>query len=402
LTGAAREALARLQRGERLAVLPFRGEAASQPLAGGFVGADDRERRAALEAALDALAAGGPTDLVAGLEAGARLLVGAPPGRERVLVLLTDGDPEDAPDEQGLARVGAALKAADVAFGALVVDMPAAVAVLRRRVAARDADVLPLDAPRGLAAALLEQLAGRRAAREQRRTGEPTALEATPGTWADLFPRGWLPRWQHDVEAAPGARLVARARWRSAVGGEGPFAAERTLGAGRSAALAWGPGAETDPAAAAALMAPLLVRLAGEVERGREAELDVEGRLRLRLPEARERGRLSLLADGRISALLEVEPGLYESEGPCPDAIDLRVRGEGFERRVRLAMRPPAEHRGVGSDAERLAAIARAGGGRLLGPEERVPLDARPAGVALAPWLLLAACMLLLVERRRA
>jgi|GEM_PF-2296732 len=407
LTRAAREALEGLQPGERLAVLPFRGAAQARPLAPGFVAAGDADRRAELERALSALVAGGPTDLGAGIRAAVALLEGAPnasgtgPG-ERRLLLLTDGDPDEAPDVQALRSLVPRLGAAQVRFAALVVGMPAAAEALRATLAARPEDVLLLEGTESLASRLLAQLARQRARAEEARLGRPALLEGAPGSWAALLPAEAALSWIHDVEPVEGALLVGRARLAGPNPRTAAFAGERGHGAGRVHALAWGPGAESDRVAAARLLAPLVARLAAEADRGVSAELDAQGRLRVLLAAQAGRGRLTLVVGPHTLDLLEIAPGLFESEAAPPDGEDARVRGPGFERVLRLPARPPAEHRGTGPDLERLRMLAEVGGGRLLVTGEEPPAAKRRLGVALTPVLLLLAAILLLVERRRA
>lgn len=407
LTRAAREALAGLQPGERLAVLPFRGTAQARPLDPGFVAAGDAVGRAELERALGAVVAGGPTDLASGIAAAIALLELASPaagtrGSERRLLLLTDGDPDESPDLAALRALVAPLGAAQVRFAALVVGMPVAAQALRATLAARPEDVQLLEGAEGLASRLLGQLARQRARAEETRLGRPAALEGAPGSWAALLPSETALSWIHDVEPVEGALLIGRARLAGPGGATTAFAAERGHGAGRVHALAWGPGAEPDPVAAARLLAPLVARLAAEADRGVSGQLDAQGRLRVSLAGEAGRGRVTLVVGLHTLDLLEIAPALFESETPLPDGEDARVRGPGIERVVRLPARPAAEHRGVGTDLERLRALAQAGGGRLLPAGEDPPQSGHAPGVALAPVLLLLAGILLLVERRRA
>ena len=69
---------------------------------------------------------------------------------------------------------------------------------------------------------------------------------------------------------------------------------------------------------------------------------------------------------------------------------------------MRSVARPPVEHRGVGVDDVALAALAAAGGGRRLAPGEAPPSLSEPASFPLAPFLLLLAAALFLLDRARA
>jgi Ca-activated chloride channel homolog len=406
LKAAARATLDALQPGERLAVLPFRGRAATEPLAPGFVAAGDAEAARTLEASLGALEAGGETDLVAGVGAALALLSARAGGHERRLVLLTDGDPDDAPDENGWRALRPRLESARVRFGAVVVGMRRLAEVLRTHVAPRPESVVLLAGTETLLPNVLRELARQRAESERGRLGAPVAVDASTGSWAALLPSGWSPAWVHDLEPHAEARVVARARFRDGAVAAAPFAAERTVGAGVVQALAWGADGPHEADGVALLLAPLARRLAAEGDRGLAADLDDEGRLEVRVPEATGAGALTLVGQRSLASLLEVAPGLFRSEEPVPDEDGLRVRGAtggaALERVLRLPVRPLAEHRGTGPDRARLAALAEAGGGRVLAPGERAPVGAPTPGPSFAPWLLLAACILLLWDRARA
>ena len=73
--------------------------------------------------------------------------------------------------------------------------------------------------------------------------------------------------------------------------------------------------------------------------------------------------------------------------------------GGARERPLRLPAQPGEESRGVGLDRSRMAAIAEAGGGRRLEAGEQPPAPERVPGRPLAPWLLLGACGLLILDR---
>jgi hypothetical protein len=253
---------------------------------------------------------------------------------------------------------------------------------------------------------LLRSMTRQRASAESERLAAPEAIDAATGTWADRLPRGWLPEWVNDVEAHPEARLLARVRWSQGPVREAPFAAERTVGAGRVHALAWGPGAVLDPTEGWNALVPLIDRLLSDSDRGLAADLDDEGRLTVRVPEAAGAGRLWLVDAHHRDELLEIAPALFRSVEAAPESDSLRLRGaEGStfaERTLRLPHRPPAEHRGSGPDLARLRALAEAGGGRVLAPGEAPPAPAPEPGPSLAPWLLLTACILLVLDRARA
>ena len=268
-------------------------------------------------------------------------------------------------------------------------------------------DVVDLRAGTRLAPATLRELAWMRTAAERDRLPAPSSIEASPGTWAALLPGSWRPGWLHDVESHAEGRVVARAHLSGVTSFAAPFAAERTVGAGAVHALAWGPDSSMEPGETARVLVPMVSRLLAEADRGMTADLLEDGRAQMRVPEATGAGALSLVARDRVDAMLEVAPGLFRSEAPAPDEDGLRVRGGpgvagGLERVVRLPVRPPAEHRGTGPDRARLLGIAEAGGGRLLAEGEPVPAGAPTRGPSFAPWLLLAACILLVFDRARA
>ncbi|MFM8980056.1 MAG: hypothetical protein ACKOSS_06300 [Planctomycetia bacterium] len=409
LAQAALEALAALQPGERLAVLPFRAASVAAPLAPGWLDAGAPAAREALRTALEALPAQGPTDLRAGVTGAIDLLAAQPEGTTRALVLLTDGDPDERPDAQALAGLRERLAAAGVRFSALVVGMPGTVQALRAGVAQRPEHVQLLGGSEALVAQLLERLARERAALEQEALGSGWSAQPGPGPQAAaLVALGEL-EGLHAVELAPGARLVAVAQQAgaaSAAQGVRPLAAGLTLGSGRVHALAWGPGSSAGPSAAAARLAPLVGLLAQEAERGLEAELAPDGGLRVAWPEGRGLGSATLGLDASAFPLLEVAPGLYAGAWPAglPAASDgmgatARLVAGGMERALRWPSRPAAEHRGVGVDVAALERLARAGGGGLLraGAEPQAPAQGRGLPTPTL-WLGLAAT-LLLVER---
>lgn len=406
LREAARTALRALAPGERLAVLPFTSQAAPRPLGPGFVAAGDAAAAEALERALASLTAGGATDLPGGVAGALDLLATRPAPSERRVLLLTDGDPDEAPDRAALAALAPRLTALGARFAALVVDMPRAVEALRATLAREPGDVQLLGDASVLPAWLRRGMAAQRTAAEGEGRGTPTALDPLEGSLAALLPASFVPQRVHALELHAEARMLGRVRLAGGRADEAVFAAERVRGAGRVLALAWGPALEREPERAAPALHALIVRLAAEADRGAPAHVDGTGRLTVRLPEAEGRGRL-LLRDGeRGGDLLEVEPGLFLSEGPVEAAGPLRVQAgpgaDARERALRLPAQPPPEHRGAGPDRERLAALAAAGAGRLLGPQEAVPVPARGPGAPLAPYLLLGAGILFVLERARA
>ncbi len=404
LVAALAELLPALRPGERLAVLPFAARAASAPLGPGFVAAGDAEAEAALLRALAGLVAAGPTDLAAGV-AGALDLLATQPGRgARSLLLVTDGDPDEAPDREALRALLPRLSALDVRFGALVIDMPRAVEALRATLARRPEDVQILASGRDASRALLARLSERRAEIERERAGRPERVEAAPGSWAAGLFAGWVPGATHVTALSPASRLLARALGGGAAPGEWPLAAERDLGAGVVRALAWGPGLEVPRGLHREALVPTLAEQARQADRGDAADLDEAGHLLVRLPAHAGAGRLSWVGGDAEGALLEVQPGLFRSEAPAPPEGPLRARPPppAPERVLRLPARPRPEHRGVGPDRAALLALAEVGGGRLLAPGEAAPRGGREPGPSAAPWLLVLACILLVLERAHA
>ena len=405
LQEAVRRAVQGIVPGERMAVLPFDRKPAAAFLAPGLLEAGDAVGLTTLLAELDALEAGGNTNLVAVLDDAIRRLSDVP-ARERRVLLLTDGDPDRAPDRAALQEVGRFARAQGVTLAALVVGDPTAVRVLRETVAVDPMDVQPLEDPQDLPLRLLHWLGSL-----QNRSAylpRPTRLVAASDVPDVEALTSFRPRELERLELAGdvGARLLVQAVYEDLPTRESPFAAERPVGAGRSVAVAWGPMFEKvrDRGDALARLQPWVDRLAARADRGLAAEVQ-DDRLRVRFPAAAGTGGIRARTPTSEVRLLEREPALFE--GPLPDGVDqgIWVRTEsadgppGRERSLRLPALPPAESRGVGPDLMRMAAIAEAGGGRRLAPGEQPPQPARKRGVPLAPWLLLAACALLLLDR---
>jgi len=398
LVRAARRVAESLRPGEQLAVLPFAAHPAPTLLPPGWVRAEDpASAHAALEEALDGLVSGGGTDLAAALLAGARFAADTDARARRVL-LLTDGDPDQRPDAQALAEVRQTLTALGVDASALVSGMPEVAARLRESLGGAPDAVLLLDAASEIPERILHEIA--RVRREAELLPRPLHVEWASGeTAVDLEPS-----FLQELEPAAQGRVVARATW-----GEGgrppvPFAARRAVGAGETLALAWGPEWEDDPQAAGRRLTPLVEALARSADRGVAA--DVEGdEVVVRLPGAKGRGRVGVEGAGPSGVLLEVAPGLFR--GPVPGgalpglSVVLPAAPGAAARRVplRLPALADPEHRGAGVDEDALVALAEAGGGSRLPAGSTPPPGDRPADTPLAPWLLLAAIMLLVVDR---
>jgi hypothetical protein len=383
------------------AVLPFRATAEGAPLAPGWVASGDATARDALATAVARVVPGGGTDLVAALVAGAKVLAARPGASRRLLVLATDGDPDHALSEASMAPARAALAAAGVEAAAVVRGDTRAAAALAS-VAGDPSRVAVVSATGEIPEAVL-RLFARARGREELVAG-PFAVTAEAGVEEGAALAALAPSRLHALEAAPGAVLLA-----TASGGGGhvrPFAAERRLGAGRVVSIAWGPaleGPEAVPAARAAV-APLLVAWARGADRGLSAEGDERG-LEIRAEAGKGSVRARRGGDGTPVDLLEAAPGVYRGPWPGlgeedPAPIEARV-GSGPWRAVRLPARPPVERRGCGVDAPALAALAAAGGGRLLAAGESSPPSKAPQRAPLAPWLALLAVALLVVDRAR-
>ena len=406
LKEAVRRTVQGLVPGERLGILPFRGEPDAGLLAPGVVGYGDASRREALLAAVDALEARGDTDLPAALRRAAER-VAALEARTRRVILLTDGDPDNPPSPEALTQVGTFLRERGIGFGAFVVGDDEAVQRLGRYVAAGPEDVVAVDRVETLPLRLLHALGARRHDKALVHVRRPAELRwAEPGDPALAPLPGLVPGALHALEVAgdAGAVGLARVQHEGADGYDLPFAGVRTVGAGRVVGLAWGPALEARhaarPAAVAALR-PWIQALASASDRGLRADLDGEA-LVVRWPAAAGAGRILAAAGGPATDLVEAAPGLFR--GPLPAGADagVLVRREaegGAVRPLHLPARPPAEHRGAGVDRAALQALAAAGGGRRLEPGEPGPAGTAPAGAPLAPWFLLLAGMLLVLDR---
>ncbi|MDJ0522358.1 MAG: VWA domain-containing protein, partial [Planctomycetota bacterium] len=242
LKNATRRALQGITPGERMAVLPFAGRPADKLLGPGVVTPGKDETLRAVLDALDGLEARGDTDLPLAIREAARR-VHAIEARERRVLLLTDGDPNNPPDADALKDTKLFLQERDVRFGAFVVGDDEAVARLRRHLAAAPEDVTSLEDAAELAGHLLHRVARLRARREIIPV-RPTRLSAsaTPPFSLD----GFLPRSVQQLEVAVdrGARTLLRAHYDDVEPRVTPLGAVRTVGAGEVAALAWGPAFE--------------------------------------------------------------------------------------------------------------------------------------------------------------
>lgn len=402
LKEATRRAVQGVAPGERLAVLPFAAEPAAALLPPGPLGTGENERAETLLEALDALEAGGTTDLPAAIEEAARRAATIQ-ARERRVLLLTDGDPDDPPDPARLRRTAAFLEDRGIRFGALVVGDEAAASLLRATLAGRPGDVQLLRDAADLPLGLLHRLGDLR--NRASRLPRPSRLRPAPGAAAPFALEAFRPReMQHlEVAADQGATALVVAAYDDAPPGRAPFAAHRRVGAGRVGALAWGPQLEAlrDRAALQAPLRPWIAALASSADRGLAADL-VDEEIVLRFPEARGAGSLAVRTAEGESRLVEQESGIFR--GPLPAGAEGGVRveaptGGAGPRPLRLPARPPPEHRGAGVDEARLQALAVAGGGRRLAPGVQPPAPGTAARPSLAPWLLLLACILLVLDR---
>ena len=390
LQDAAEQTIRGLVPGERLGVLPF--AAVPGPLLGpGFVDANDRAAQDTLRDAVRALRAGGQTNVPAAIRASVRVLA-REPARTRRVVLLSDGDPDNVLDAQALASAQEALVTGRVEFAAVVVRMRKAVEQLR----ALSPDVVFLRGSASLPTALAHSMASARGRRE--RIERPPVASVEPGAGLDALTSMSL-AWMHDVRTADHVQLLAAS-------GPAPLVAVRSVGAGQVTALAWGP--ETEAAgqprqAATRALAPLVAVLARRADRGLAASLDgidlvVQGPPGL--------GSLPLVGPGEDlrgverGTLLEEQPGVYRApEPPGAPPSGWWTRLPDGPRALQLPARPDPESRGSGVDMARMQQIARAGGGTVLRGISDWVAPAPRRGISLAPWLLLLATMLFVVER---
>ncbi len=403
LREAARSAVRGLAPGERIAVLPFAQAPDDTLLGPGFVERQD-DRRDALLDALDALRPEGDTDLLAAIRRGATYLT-EPPASERLVVLLTDGDPDHALDASDVRRVRSELDQAGVRFAALVVNDERAVDALLP-LAATPEHVKLLTSSSRLRTVLDEMIRARRL--DASRLPAPDVLDAgdLPGATGGLDIDGLRPAWVHVLEAHPSARVRVTAAWSDRSSTAVPFLASRAAGIGSGSvwALAWGPEAETDPKRvheANERLRGLVHRLAGRADRGIAS--DWEGsEVVVRMPEASGQGRLQASSGEATWDLVEAARGIFRGAPTRAPAGPIWVTAaDGVPRPLRLPARPPPEHRGVGLDEAAMARIAKAGNGVRLTDPQQVPRGAARSGPSLAPWLLLLTCILLVVDRVR-
>ncbi len=400
LKDAARRALQGLTPGERMAVLPFAGKPGANLLGPGVLRAGGGDEVRDALAALDELDARGDTDLPAAIREAARRVHGIE-ARERRVILLTDGDPDHPPDEAALASAAAFLAERGVRFGAFVVGDEEAVARLRRHLASgTPEDVQALDDAAGLTDSLLHRVAALRAQPERLpRPARLVAVGAVRPLFLPLAPRA-VQRLETAVDA--GAEAGVFAEYVDLEPRRVPFAALRRVGAGEVAAMAWGPALEgrADRGPALARLLPWIASLASRSDRGLAAQIEGEALL-VMWPAAADRGLISARTARGAADLLEIRPGLFR--GPLPPGAETGVRvqwaGAAMERPVRMPSRPAPEQRGSGVDEAALRALAAAGGGRRLAAGEAPPPARQHPGVPLAPWLLLGACILLVVDR---
>ncbi len=402
LKDATRRAVGGVTPGERIAVLPFAARPGELLPPGTLSHGDEAGRRVLLDA-LDALDAHGDTDLVAAAREAARRASGIE-ARERRVILLTDGDPDDPPDEAALAALASELQGRNVQIGALVVGDREAADRLRRTLARRPADVLLLRDADALPLRLLHQIGDLRD--ERMRLGRPSGFRPVGTAYLPFESRGFRPSGIHRLEVATeqGARARALARYDKPAETQPtvPFAATRSVGAGEVVAVAWGPELEdaAGRTASLAVFVPWIEQMASSADRGLAGE--IEGNtLVVRHPAMAGRGALLARAAG-TTQLVEVGFGLFR--GSLPAGADEGVRVAPLDvpdsaRPVRLPSRPPPEQRGAGLDEDAMRAIAAAGGGRRLASGEQPPAARTQSGPHLAPWLLLLACILLVIER---
>lgn len=406
LKAAARSATLRLVPGERLGVLPFAATPAERLVAPGFVAAGDRPARERLLGALEEMGASGRTDIPAAIQRGIDVLQGGE-AEQRWLVLLTDGDPDGSLQAQDMAPLRAALDEHGVELAALVVGDSEAAAAIRAGLAQRPTDVMVLEDADEFSTRLAELVRRRRLRQDE--LPAPTELEVVGRFGPPLDVTRLAPRRLHDLKLADGASVYARARWSDGPRASAPFMARRDVGSGVVWGLAWGPSFAPGLEARRVAYEQLRLAISGlaaESDRGLRADR-VGSDLVVRLPVLAGSGSVTVVAQSaegeRLEqVLVEQAPGLFR--GPLPEAppgaLALKDKA-GILRPLMLPQRPPPEHRGSGVDAAALADLAAVGGGRRLRPGEAAPGGGRPAPLRLAPWLLLLAGILLVLERLR-
>jgi hypothetical protein len=394
LVRAVADAAAALAPGERLAVLPFSEAPDAALVTPGWVAFGEAERAASLRDALAALVPSGGTDLVLAVDAAAARAAAEPDASRRVVILLTDGDPDQPPSEEALRALRARADERGVRILAIVSGDAESAARLRRTLARAPADVVLLEDPREVPAALARLREGMR--HEELLLPGPFSVRVLGADPRGLSEGPTLPA-IHRLEVSPGAVPLAEAVRLD--GTAAPLAARRALGAGDVIALAYGPGLDPDPVAATSWLRPVAVQAAASADRGLAVGADGDRWTLLSPEHAGAGGLLVRDREGTTATFAETAPGVFEAPAGPADLLLLDpVRG-GPVRPLRLPARPLLEHRGVGVDAMALRAIAAAGGGRRLLAGERPPPTRAPGGRPLAPFLLLSAVALFVAER---
>ena len=383
---------------ERLAALPFGGSANAELLAPGWVTRADRELASGWLDALSELEPRGKTDLGSALQGAHERLAPFGEARRRLLVLLTDGDPDHAHTAESFREVARACDVAKIDRLALVVGDRGAWTALRDGFVGRPQDALLLEGSDRLEDRLRAALAARRL--EQERLQHPAGY-ALEGPF-DAPP--WRPRALHALEVAENAEVMLTARDPSPDAGTfWPFLARRGFGAGEVFATSWGPALEAagSPALAPGRKALVswIVRAADESRRGLEG-VWVGPEIHIAAPALAGEGTLRWRTPDTEGVLVEHEPGVFSGALPAAETEAVWIEPVGRAALpVRLPARPAAEHRGVGIDDVALEALVTAGGGVRLAPGERIPARGRGPGIPLAPWMLGLAAILLVMER---
>ena len=407
LTEAARALASALAPGEALAVLPFAARGSAVLLPPGWAPAGDAQARSRLSDAMASLSAQGDTDFVDAIHRGIDA-VRKRDAQERVVVLISDGDPHHTPEPAALTTLRQRLLQADVRLYALVARMEQSVAAMRT-LTRKPEDVMPLASVQALRSAL-EGLSRTWRERDELLLG-PISLSANRAARdedAHLVQVGAPLPMLHDVAWAQGA-VRAIADGRGPDGALHPVAAVRRVGAGKVYAMAFGP--EHLPVGAArSAWTRRLARwwqdVAARTEPAKAVHLR-EGRLRVDWPSAAGAGRVRVesveASDGEpLGQLLETVPGVFVSAPRDWPAAPLRARdpaGTHGPIGLLLPSRPDAEHRGSGVDRAALEALAQAGGGRVLQNLGELPAPRGGGGAPLAPWLCLLALGLFVLER---